>query len=213
MSRKLIGKKLGMTQVFDKNGKLIPCTVIQVAPNIVTHVKGEDKDGYKAVQIGIPLRKKKNMSKPQVVALEKKNLPACSLLTEFREENLESFQIGGKLGIEQFENEEFLDLTAISKGKGYQGAMKKYGFAGGAATHGCSKAHRSLGSTGMRSTPGRCLPGGKRASQLGGDKITVQSMRVISRDAEKGLLFVKGAVPGSKNDVVFIRKAVKKGKR
>ncbi len=212
MSLKLIGKKLGMTQVFDKNGKLIACTAIHIAPNLITSVKGEEKDGYKAVQVGVPHKKKKNLNKPQVAAFDKKNLPACSLLAEFRVSNLESYQIGAKLGLEQIADEEFVDLTSVSKGKGYQGAMKKYGFRGGPASHG-SGFHRHAGSTGMRSTPGRCLPGGKRASQMGGDKVTVQNMRVIEMDAEKGILFVKGAVPGAKNDIVYVRKAVKKGKR
>jgi large subunit ribosomal protein L3 len=208
MSKKLIGKKIGMTQIFDSEGKLVPCTVIQVNPNIVTAIKTEERDGYCAVQVGVPHRKKKNLQKPQRTALEKKELPACSILSEFRVANPQEYQSGAKLGVEVFSENKFIDVIGTSKGKGYQGVMKKYGFAGGPAAHG-SGFHRHAGSTGMRSTPGRCFPGGKRASQMGGERVTVQTIKVIYVDKDKNLILVSGSIPGSNGSVVFVREPVK----
>lgn len=209
MSTKLLGKKLGMTQLFNKEGSLVPCSVIFIEPNVITGIKNEERDGYKAVQIGSLAKKKKKIPKPQKSFFEKQSLPCCKELIEFKGENNNELQVGSKLGVEVFSDEAFVDIAGVSKGKGYQGVMKLHGFAGGPSSHG-SGFHRHAGSTGMRTDPGRCLPGGKRASQMGRDKVTVQNMKVVSVDESKGLLFIQGAIPGAKGSLVQIRKAIKK---
>ncbi len=210
MSLTLTGQKKGMMQIFDDEGKVVVCTVIQVDPNPVVQIKRTESEGYQAVQLaGIPLTKSraKNKSKPVKGHYAKANVPAHYRLKETRVDDVEQYQLGQMVDLSLFSDTQFVDVQAISKGKGFQGVMKLHGYAGGPAAHG-SGFHRHAGSTGMRSTPGRCFPGGKRASRMGGEIKTVQSLKVV---AIKGnLLLVKGAVPGARSGIVSVSSAVKK---
>lgn len=212
---KLLGKKIGMMQFFDKEGKVVPCTVIEIEPNVVTQVKTvEDKNGYNAIQIGTGEVKTKDprtinnrVSKPLLGHFAKAGVAPRRHLIELRLDNPSDYSLGQVLSVDLFKDELFVDVTAISKGKGFQGVMKLHGFRGGPGAHG-SGFHRHAGSTGMRSTPGRCLPGGKRASHMGSKKTTVQSLRVVK--IQDNCIIVKGAVPGARNGLVQIATATKK---
>ena len=214
--QKLMGRKRGMTQRFDKDGNLVVCTVIEAEPNIVTQVKTLEVDGYAAVQTSFdPIvskderRTARLAGKPRTGHFKKANVAPSRFLMESRRDDASEMSVGEEVTVALFEEGQFVDVTGTSKGKGYQGLMKKNNFAGGPAAHG-SGFHRRAGSTGMRSTPGRCLPGGPRPSQMGNKKQTVQNLRVLAVDAERNLLLVKGAVPGAKGSVVVIGSAVKK---
>ncbi len=216
MALKLMGKKRGMTKLFDDTGKVIVCTVIEVEPNVVTQIKTIEKDGYSAVQSGFEIVQVKNektlakrTGKPLLGHFKKSGVAPRRYLAETRVENTDAFSVGQEFSVAELQDITFVDVSATSKGKGYQGVMKKYNFAGGPAAHG-SGFHRHAGSTGMRSTPGRCLPNGPRASHMGLEKKTVQNLRVVKIDANNNLLVVEGAVPGSRNALVTVSKAVKK---
>lgn len=215
MSLKFIGRKKGMTQFFDKNGKLVVCTVILAEPNVVTMVKSQEKDGYQAVQLGsvaVSEKRAKKMKKPKQGFFIKKNLDPKRELIESRLENSSEFEVGQTFTVEYFQDISYVDVIGVSKGKGFQGVMKLHGFKGGPAAHG-SGFHRVAGSTGMRSTPGRSLPGSPRASRMGGRQKTVQNLEVVHIDKEKGLLLVKGAIPGCSGSIVYISKAIKLGEK
>lgn len=216
MSLKFMGKKRGMIQIFDKQGRSVPCTIIEAGANIVTQIKTKETDGYNAVQLGFekvtakdPRRQKARTPKPQRGHFEKAGVEACKYTKESRVENPNEYQVGQALTIESFKDIKFIDATAYSKGKGFQGVMKKYNFAGGPASHG-SGFHRHAGSTGMRSTPGRCFPGGKRASRMGYQQVTVQNLEVVMVRVDDNLILVRGAVPGPNNGLVYFGPAVKK---
>lgn len=209
MSLTLIGRKKGMTQIFDSEGKLVVCTVIEAEPNTVLQVKRKETDGYNGVQVGgIPYGKEKihRIKKPRKGHFDKAKVSPCRVIRESCVEAVENYQVGQVLEASLFADVPYVDIEGTSKGKGYQGVIKLHNMAGGPAAHG-SGFHRHMGSTGMRSTPGRCFPGGKRASRMGGDRITVQNLRLI---AVKGnLILVEGAVPGARSSVVFVKKSVK----
>jgi large subunit ribosomal protein L3 len=211
MPQTLIGQKKGMAQVFDKDGKRVVCTVILVEPNTVLQVKRTETDGYTGIQLGgVPATKSQaaRTSKPLKGHFAKAGVEPCQEIRESRIENVDQYEVGQKIEANIFADVEFVDIEGISKGKGFQGVMKLFNMSGGPAAHG-SGFHRHMGSTGMRSTPGRCFPGGKRASRMGGDRKTVQNLRVV---AVKGnLLLVEGAVPGARSGTVYITKAKKKG--
>lgn len=207
----LIGQKKGMVQVFDKDGKRIVCTVIQADPNTVLQIKRKETDGYNGIQLcGIAKTKSQiaRTEKPLKGHYAKHQVEPHRVIRESLLDEVDDYQVGQKLDASIFADVEFVDVEGTSKGKGYQGVMKLYNMAGGPAAHG-SGFHRHMGSTGMRSTPGRCFPGGKRASRMGGDRKTVQNLRVV--EIRGNLLLVEGAVPGARSGVVYIRKAVKKG--
>lgn len=210
MSLTLTGQKKGMTQVFDQEGKTIVCTVIQVDPNPVVQIKRSEKEGYQALQLaGVPLTKSRIANKSKAVKghYAKANVQPHQRLRESLVSDVDQYQIGQLVDLSIFADVQYVDVQSVSKGKGFQGVMKLHGFAGGPAAHG-SGFHRHAGSTGQRSTPGRCFPNGKRASRMGGDLKTVQNLKVV---AIKGnFLLVKGAVPGSRNAIVAVRSAVKK---
>lgn len=208
MSIKLIGKKRGMTQVFDKDGNVVVCTVIETQPHVVVQIKNKETDGYDAIQLGSINKTKVN--KAQKGHFEKAKVNSCEKLCESRVDNINEYQVGQTIGPDYFEKGDFVDVVGISKGKGYQGLMKLYNFAGMPASHGCSRTHRLGGSTGMRTSPGRCFPGGKRASRMGNDKTTLQNLVVVDADPKQNILVVKGAVPGMRNSVVYISRAKKK---
>lgn len=216
MALKLKGKKRGMTQLFDDKGSLVPCTVIEIEPNVVTQIKTDENDGYVALQLGAEkiITKdartiSKRLNKPQIGHFQKNSIAPRRYLGESRLEKTDDYTIGQEIGVEIFAEGSYIDAVAISKGKGYQGVMKLHGFAGGPASHG-SGFHRHAGSTGMRSTPGRCLKGGPRASHMGHERVTVQNLQIIKVDVEQRVILVKGQVPGPRNGLVTIAPAVKK---
>lgn len=211
MALTLIGLKKGMAQVFDQDGKLIVCTVILAEPNTVLQIKRKETHGYNGIQLGgVPMTKSEaaRASKPMKGHFAKVQVEPCGVIHESRLDEVDQFQIGQKIDATIFTDVKFVDVEGISKGKGFQGVIKLFNMSGGPGAHG-SGFHRHMGSTGMRTTPGRCFPGGKRASRMGGDRQTVQNLRVV---AIKGnLLLVEGAVPGARNGIVYIKKAKKKG--
>lgn len=212
MSLKLAGRKLGMTKLFDENGNLVVCTVIQVEPNVVTQVKSKDTDGYDSIQIGgisVLESRKKNITKPLQGHFASKKVEPKKVLFESRVENASEYQVGQELSLEMFEDCPFVDVIGVSKGKGYQGVMKRHGFRGGPSAHG-SGFHRHAGSTGMRSTPGRTFPGLKMPGHMGCEKITQEGLSVVRVDKDKNLLLIKGAVPGANKGIVYVRKSLKK---
>ncbi len=210
MTLKLIGKKKGMTRLFDESGNQVVCTVIAAEPNIVTQLKSKETDGYVAIQLSASkVKSKKNISKPVQGHLAKAGDMLSKTLAESRVADLEGYSLGQEIGVDHFNDVKFVDVAGVSKGKGYQGVMKRHHFSGGPASHG-SGFHRHAGSTGMRSTPGRCLPGVKKAGRMGAEKVTVQNLRVVRIDQEKRVIIVEGAIPGAPGGLVFVTKAKKK---
>ena len=215
MSRRLVGKKCGMVRVFDKDGRPVAGTLIHVEPNVVTQLKSISTDGYEAIQLATlkietpdARTVEKRLGKPLLGHYKKASVAPRKHLHEVRVDDAGTYKVGQELTLSTFEGVAYVDVTGTSKGKGYQGVIKKYGFSGGPAAHG-SGFHRHAGSTGMRSSPGRCLPGGPRPSHMGDERVTVQSLRVVSVDLEKGLMVVEGAVPGAKNSLVVVSDAKK----
>lgn len=212
MPLKLMGKKVGMTRIFDDKGELVVCTVIQAEPNVVSQVKSVETDGYNAIQLGfetLSSSRKKNLSKPLANHFSKKSIEPRKHLSEVRVSNPAQYQVGQELGADTFALGEFVDVTATSKGKGYQGVIKRHHHAGGPAAHG-SGFHRHGGSTGMRTTPGRTFPGMKMPGHMGNETVTIQNLKVVKIDMEKQVILVKGSVPGARGSLVTIKSAVKK---
>ncbi|WP_201456580.1 50S ribosomal protein L3 [Chlamydia sp. 17-3921] len=210
----LMGKKEGMLHVFNKDGNLVACSVISIKPNVVTQIKTIEKDGYTSLQMGageesLPLQTiQKRYTKPKLGHLKKSGDRVFRFLKETRvsEDVASSVSLGDAFGLEVFEGVSSVDISGVSKGKGFQGVMKRFGFRGGPGTHG-SGFHRHAGSIGMRSTPGRCFPGSKRPSHMGDDNVTVKNLEIIKIDLERKILLVKGAIPGSKGSVVVVRRS------
>jgi large subunit ribosomal protein L3 len=212
---KLMGKKRGMVQLFDEKGQSQACTVIEVQPNVITQIKTVDTDGYDAIQIGFeaietkdPRTIEKRVSKPLLGHFKKANTKPRRYLCESLLDSTEGYTLGDSIGLEKLKDVPYVDVTATSKGKGYQGVMKRHNFAGGPAAHG-SGFHRHAGSTGQRTSPGRCLPGTKMAGQMGNEQVTVQSLRVVLLDLVENLIVVEGSVPGPNNGLVTVFSAVK----
>ena len=203
----LIAKKVGMTQVFDTNGNLTPVTVIQVEPNTVVATKTKEANGYDAVVLGLDDVKESRVTKSYKGQFPE-NVSPKRHLKEFREFDQE-VKIGDQIGLELFEKTSYLDVTATSKGKGFQGVMKRWGFHGGRATHG-SKFHREAGGTGNCTTPGHSLKNVKMAGRMGFERVTVQNLKIVKIDPELKVIMVRGAVPGIKNCTLIIKSAVKK---
>ncbi len=216
MALTMMGKKHGMMQLFNDKGALVVCTVIAIDPNVITQLKTVDIDGYSAVQLGFDKVRGKTSytiesrtKKPRLGHFKKAGVEPRRYLLETRLDSVDGYTLGQEIGVDVFNDIQFVDATAISKGKGYQGVIKRHGFAGGPAAHG-SSFHRHAGSTGMRSTPGRGLPGGKKAGQMGNERVTVQNLAVVKVDLENNLILVKGQVPGPRNGLVYLSPAVKK---
>lgn len=203
----LIGKKVGMTQVFDAQGKLIPVTVIKVEDNVVIANRTDDKNGYSAAVVATGEIKKSQTTKPYAGQFKDVCEPK-KVVMEMRDFDNE-VNVGDKLGVDLFKEVTYVDVTGVSKGKGYQGGMKRYGFGGGRKTHG-SKFHRDLGGTAMSSTPAHTFKGHRMAGHMGNEQVTVQNLKLVAVDSEMQVLMVKGAIPGPTDSTVVIKKAVKK---
>lgn len=205
----LLGRKLGMTQVWDEDGKVVPLTVVQVGKNVVTQVRTEENDGYSAVQIGFEDIDPRRVTKPLLGHFEKAGVTPKRHLAEFRTAAAADFAVGSELAADTFQVGQKVDVSGNTKGKGFAGVMKRHGFAGGPASHGAHKIHRKPGSIGACATPGRIFRGQRMAGRMGGEKRTVQNLIVQGVDTERGLLLIKGAIPGPRKAVVMVRTAVK----
>ncbi|GLB67470.1 MULTISPECIES: 50S ribosomal protein L3 [Arthrobacter] len=205
----LLGTKLGMTQVWDENNRLVPVTVVQADSNVVTQLRNADADGYTAVQIGYGQIDPRKVSKPLAGHFEKAGVTPRRHLVELRTSDAESYELGQELSVETFEAGQKIDVVGTSKGKGFAGVMKRHGFSGVGASHGAHKNHRKPGSIGGASTPGRVFKGLRMAGRMGAVRHTTLNLTVHAVDTEKSLLLIKGAVPGARGSVVLVRSAVK----
>ena len=203
----LLGKKLGMTSVFTDDGSCVPCTLIEAGPCYVTAVKTKDSDGYSAIQLGFTERKEKRLAKPQLKNFKKKKLPVLRHLKEVREfENMAEMKIGDVLKADIFKAGETIKVSGISKGKGFQGVVKRHNFGGGSKTHGQSDRQRAPGSIGASSYPSRVFKGQRMAGRMGGEKVTVRNLKVVKVIPESNLILVSGAIPGAISGIVEIYK-------
>lgn len=205
----LLGTKLGMTQVWDENNKLVPVTVVEIAPNVVTQVRTVEKDGYAAVQIAYGAIDPRKVTKPLTGHFEKAGTTPRRHLTEVRTADAAEYSAGQELAVDIFEAGQLVDVVGTSKGKGFAGVMKRHNFKGVSASHGSHRNHRKPGSIGASSTPSRVFKGMRMAGRMGGERVTVMNLKVHSVDLEKGLVLIKGAVPGARGRLVFVRNAVK----
>lgn len=209
----ILGRKIGMTRIFNEQGEIVPVTVIQAGPCFVTQVKRTETDGYEAIQIGFEEVHPNRLNKPQLGHLRKNDLPPLRILREIRVEDAGQYQVGQRLTVDMFQPGDLVDVTGTSKGRGFQGGVKRHGFGGGPRTHGQSDRLRAPGSIGAGTFPGRVLPGTRMAGRMGNRRVTVQNLEVVRVDPENNLILVKGAVPGHKKGLVIIREAVRPGKR
>jgi len=207
----ILGKKVGMTQIFDEHGRVIPVTVIQAGPCFVTQCKEGHADGYRAVQLGFEETDERHLSGGEWGHLRKYNLPPLRYLREFPMSDGEQYEVGQKINVGIFSVGERVDITGISKGKGFAGVVKRHGFRGGPKTHGQSDRRRHPGSIGATSTPGKVFKGLRMAGRMGGQLVTVQNLEVIVVDPRRNLLAVKGGVPGAKGGLLVIKEARKQG--
>ena len=210
MKKGIIGRKVGMTQVFDEKGNFIPVTVIEAGPCVVTQLKTEAHDGYNAVQLGFIDAKEKQLSKPEIGHFKKAGTALKKHLKEFRLEDCSTYNIGDTVASDTFAAGEKVDVTGMTKGRGYTGVVKRWNAHILRMTHGTGPIHRQPGSMGANSSPSRIYKNKHMAGQYGNEQVTVQNLTVIKVDAEKNLIAVKGAIPGAKNGIVFIRDTVKK---
>lgn len=210
MLKGLIGKKIGMTQIFDEKGAAIPVTVIEAGPCYITQVRTVENDGYLAVQLGYGEVKPKRLTGGQLGHLKRKNLnlPPLRFMREFRVKDVEVTE-GDKLSVDVFVVGDIVDVVGTSKGKGFQGGVKRYGFRGGPKTHGQSDRHRAPGSHGAGTTPGRVYKGSRGPGHMGNDRVTAQNLKVVLLDPERNLIGVRGSVPGSRGGLVMIKEARK----
>lgn len=211
MTKAILARKIGMTQVFNEDGTLTPVTVLQAGPCVVTQVKTKDNDGYSAVQVGFEDKRENLVNKPMKGTFEKAGVSTKRFVREFRFDNAEEYKLGQEIKADVFAAGDHIDATAISKGKGYQGAIKRFGQHRGPMGHG-SKFHRHQGSNGTSSDPSRVYPGKGMPGQMGSKRITIQNLEVVRVDADNNLLLVKGAVPGAKKSLVTIKETVKANK-
>jgi large subunit ribosomal protein L3 len=207
--RGILGKKVGMTQIFNEQGEVVSVTVIQAGPCFVTQCKQEDTDGYRAVQLGFEETKEKHLSGGQWGHLRQNNLPPLRYLREIPMSDGEEYEVGQKINVGIFRVGERVDVTGASKGKGFAGVVKRHGFRGGPKTHGQSDRHRRPGSIGATTSPGRVFKGMRMAGRMGGELVTVQNLEVIVVDSRRNLLAVKGGVPGARGELLVIREARK----
>ena len=211
MKKAILATKVGMTQIFNEDGVLTPVTVLQAGPCVVTQVKTVENDGYSAVQVGFGEKRAKLVNKPLKGQFEKAGVSYKRFLREFRFDNAEEYQLGQEIKADIFAAGDKVDATATSKGKGFQGAIKRHGQSRGPMAHG-SKFHRHAGSNGAASDPSRVFKGKKMPGQMGNKKVTIQNLEVVRVDVENNVILVKGCVPGPKKSLITIKEAVKAGK-
>lgn len=208
MKKAILATKVGMTQIFDENGILVPVTVLQAGPCVVTQVKTVENDGYSAVQVGFVDKREKLVNKPVKGHFDKAGVSYKRFVREFKLEDAENYNVKDEIKVDVFVAGDKIDATAISKGKGFQGAIKRHGQSRGPMAHG-SKFHRHAGSNGSATSPGKVFKGKKMPGQMGGVKVTIQNLEVVRVDAESNLLLIKGAVPGPKKCLVTVKNSVK----
>lgn len=207
----IVGRKAGMSRVFLEDGKSVPVTLIEASPNRITQIKTQDTDGYSAVQVTVGVRRASLLTRPEAGHLAKAKVEGGRGLWELRvnDDAIGGFEVGGEIRADIFEPGQLVDVQGVSKGKGFQGTIKRWNFTMGDATHGNSLSHRSPGSIGQRQTPGRVFPGKKMAGHMGSETKTVQRLQVVRVDAERGLIAVRGAVPGAPGGDVIVRPSSK----
>lgn len=208
MEKAIIAKKIGMTQIFAENGILIPVTVLEAGPCVVTQKKTEENDGYKAIQIGFGDIKEKHVNKPRKGHFDKAGVDSVKVLKEFKIENIDQYEVGSEIKVDIFAVGDKVDVSGVSKGKGFQGAIKRHNQHRGPMAHG-SKYHRGVGSLSSATTPGKVKKGKKMPGHMGSINVTVQNLEIVRADADKNLLLIKGAVPGNKGSILFIKDSVK----
>lgn len=206
----IVGRKVGMTQVWDEDNRMVPVTVVEVTPCRVVQVKTPQTDGYSAIQVTLGSKDARKLSKPEAGHFARAGVAPGTELVELRLDDVSEYTVGQELGADVFEAGESIDAIGTSKGKGFAGVMKRHNFQGQRATHGAHLVHRAPGSIGQCATPARVFKGVKMAGRMGSDKVTTQNLTVVRSDAEKNIVLVKGSVPGSKGGTVIIRNAIKK---
>ena len=209
----LLGTKLGMTQLWDENNRIVPVTVIAAATNVVTQVRHPETDGYNAIQVGYGEIDGRKVNKPETGHFQKAGVTPRRHLVEIRTADAASYTVGQELSPEIFAAGEEIDVSGTSKGKGFAGTMKRHGFAGQGASHGAQAVHRRPGSIGGCATPGRVFKGTRMSGRMGSEKVTTQNLKVHKVDAENGVLLIKGAIPGRNGGLVMVRTAIKKGEK
>ena len=209
-TKAIVGQKVGMTQIWDDQNRMIPVTVLEVAPLRVVQIRTLEKDGYQALQVTFGAKKASKLTKP--VAGQYGDVAPGDRLVELRLDDVSGYEVGQEITVAELADGDKIDVTAVSKGKGFAGAMKRHGFKGQKASHGAHRIHRAPGSIGQCATPARVFKGQRMAGRMGGEKVTTMNLTVVSADAERNLLLVKGAVPGPKGGLVLVRNAVKGGK-
>lgn len=207
----ILGTKLGMTQVFDEENRVVPVTVVEAGPCVVTQVRTKDVDGYDAVQIAYGEIDPRKANKPQAGHFKKAGVTPRRHVVEIRTPDASSYEVGQEVGVDVFGDIEYVDVTGTSKGKGFAGAMKRHGFAGQGASHGNQAAHRRVGGIGACATPARVFKGKRMAGRMGNDRVTTQNLKIQKIDADSNLLLIKGAVPGVRGGLLVVKTAVKGG--
>jgi large subunit ribosomal protein L3 len=207
----IIGRKLGMTRIFDENGTVVPVTVIEAGPCVVTQVKTKKHDGYEAVQLGFGTVRRKSLTKPELGHFDRAKLAPQRRLTEFRVSGTAGIAVGQEVKVDIFKHGDMVDVTGWSKGKGFQGVVKRHKHSGGNETHGCT-SHRVPGSMGQSASPSRVWKGRKLPGRMGGERVTMQRLFVAGIDNEKNFLLIRGAVPGATNGFVLVKKRIAPGK-
>ncbi|MBK6537634.1 MAG: 50S ribosomal protein L3 [Ignavibacteria bacterium] len=202
----ILGKKIGMTTIFENDGNAVPCTVIEAGPCYITQIKKKDKDGYESVQLGFEEKKEKNSTKPLIGKFKKIKTPVLRHLKEVRDFNSEELKEGDQIKVDIFKEGDIVKVTGVSKGKGFQGVVKRHGFGGGQRTHGQSDRQRAPGSIGGSSYPSRVFKGQRMAGRMGGDRVSVRNLRIVKIFVDSNLILIKGAIPGTKTGLVEIYK-------
>ncbi|AGS33987.1 50S ribosomal protein L3 [Corynebacterium maris DSM 45190] len=207
----ILGKKLGMTQVFDEDNRVVPVTVVEAGPCVVTQIRTTETDGYNAIQIAFGEIDPRKVNQPQAGHFKKAGVTPRRYVTEIRMDDVSGYEIGQEINAGIFDGDTYVDVTGTSKGHGFAGPMKRHGFAGQGASHGNQAAHRRIGSIGMAATPGHVLKGTRMAGRMGNNKVTTQNLKIQKIDADSNLILIKGAIPGAKGGVVTVKTAVKGG--
>ncbi|WP_257182982.1 50S ribosomal protein L3 [Corynebacterium cystitidis] len=207
----ILGKKLGMTQIFDDENRVVPVTVVEAGPCVVTQIRTQEVDGYNAIQIAYGEIDPRKANKPAAGHFKKAGVTPRRYVAEIRTDDVSGYELGQEFTVDIFEGETFVDVTGTTKGHGFAGGMKRHGFAGQGAAHGNQAAHRRVGSIGQSATPGRVFKGKRMAGRMGGNKVTTQNLKIQKIDGESNLILIKGAIPGAKGSVVTVKTAVKGG--